>query len=280
MTEENALYIVATPIGNLSDITFRAVEILRSVSVIAAEDTRHSAKLLHFYSIETPLISYHDHGGEHQEDRILSRLIDGKSVALISDAGTPLISDPGYRLVNAVSKLGVKVVPLPGASALIAGLCASGLPSDRFSFEGFAPAKANARLALFEKLCGDPRTLIFYESTHRIRESLADMSSVFGPSRRCVVARELTKSFETFIRGSIEEIIATIDSDSNQKKGEFVVMVSGHSVGKTEDLSDEARRVLTVLLQELPVKQASALAATLTGEKKNKLYQWALSQKV
>ncbi|WP_086930012.1 16S rRNA (cytidine(1402)-2'-O)-methyltransferase [Agarilytica rhodophyticola] len=280
MNKQCALYIVATPIGNLSDISQRAIEVLRNVSVAAAEDTRHSAKLLHFHDISTPLISYHDHGGALQVERILRRLHDGESVALISDAGTPLISDPGYRVVSAVREEGFDVIPIPGACALIAALCASGLPSDRFIFEGFAPAKKTARLGHFESLKDESRTLIFYESTHRICDSLADMALAFGEERRCVIAREITKSYETFLSGTLGKIIAILQEDMNQRKGEFVVMLEGKAKeSAAEDISDEAKHTMTILLEELPVKQAAALAAKLTGGKKNKLYQWALDNK-
>lgn len=280
MTNKSALYIVPTPIGNLSDITLRAIEVLKDVSAIAAEDTRHSGKLLQHHGIDTPLISYHDHGGEAQVERILNKLSRGQSVALISDAGTPLISDPGYRVVSVARSRGFQVVPIPGACALITALSAAGLPSDRFSFEGFPPAKHQARLSFYSLLNRDPRTIIFYESTHRIEESIEDLSESFGADRRCVVARELTKTFETFLEGSLTEVLVQIREDSNQKKGEFVVMVDGFSPEDDEGgLDPQSERVLKVLLEELPLKQASAIAAKITGEKKNKLYQWALAQK-
>ncbi|MFL0810798.1 MAG: 16S rRNA (cytidine(1402)-2'-O)-methyltransferase [Agarilytica sp.] len=279
MTSQSALYIVPTPLGNLADMSIRAIDTLKQVQHIAAEDTRHSGKLLSHHGINTPLISYHDHGGDAQLNRILGLLKGGDSVALISDAGTPLISDPGYRLVSEVRREGFSVVPIPGACALVAALCASGLPSDRFSFEGFPPAKSQARLRVYESLAADERTLIFYESTHRIEDSLVDMVKAFGADRMAVIARELTKTFETFLHAPLEDLLKQLQEDANQKKGEFVVLVHGAVLEKSEGLDAESERVLSLLLGELPLKQASALAAKITGEKKNKLYQWALDQK-
>lgn len=278
MTHQNALFIVATPIGNLADISLRAIDVLRSVDLIAAEDTRHSARLLQHHDISTALVSYHDHGSQAQIERILSKLREGHSVALISDAGTPLISDPGYRLVAAARAEGLMVVPVPGACAFVAALSASGLPSDRIAFEGFPPAKSLARRALFEKLEKDERTLIFYESTHRISASLADMREVFGGQRETCVAREITKTFETFLGGTLDDVIAVIDVDHNQRKGEFVVLVHGYRALETsaEEITPDAERILRALVEELPLKPASALTSKITGEKKNKLYQWAI----
>lgn len=280
MNKQCALYIVATPIGNLSDMSQRAIDVLRNVSVVAAEDTRHSAKLFSHHDVSTPLISYHDHGGSVQVERILRRLREGDSVALVSDAGTPLICDPGYRVVSAVRAEGFSVVPVPGACALVAALCASGLPSDRFIFEGFAPAKKGARLSFFEALAAEARTLIFYESTHRICDSVTDMAAAFGQDRRCVIAREITKSYETFLSGRLTDVKSILEEDSNQRKGEFVVMLEGKpKEPASEDISEAAKSTLNILLEELPLKQASSLAAKITGSKKNKLYQWALDQK-
>ncbi len=279
MTNQSALYIVPTPIGNLSDISLRALEVLQKVSVIAAEDTRHSAKLMQHHGIHTQLISYHDHGSESQTRRILDTLQAGQSVALISDAGTPLISDPGYKLVSIVREHSIPVIPLPGACAITTALCASGLPSDRFSFEGFPSAKHQARLAHFQSLAKDERTLIFYESTHRIEDSLADMASAFGGDRQCVIARELTKTFETILEGSLVDLNRTLEQDPNQRKGEFVVLVTGYRAVVVDDISAEAEKILRALLGELPIKKAAALTAKITGEKKNKLYQWALDNK-
>ncbi|MFT5083573.1 MAG: 16S rRNA (cytidine1402-2'-O)-methyltransferase [Lentisphaeria bacterium] len=278
MKQQSALYIVATPIGNLSDMTPRAVEVLSRVDVIAAEDTRHSAKLMHHYQISTPLIAYHDHGGDAQTERVLKKLRAGDSVALISDAGTPLISDPGYRLVHCARAEGFEVVPIPGPCALIAALSASGLPSDRFMFEGFTPAKQSARIAVFNAVKTEKHTLIYYESPHRIVDSLADMSTCFGGERHVVVGRELTKTFETFLCGTLCDIAGKVAEDPNQRKGELVVMLAGFVAQEVlEELDSSVVSVLNILREELPLKQASALCAKITGEKKNKIYKWALS---
>lgn len=277
MSVEAALYIVATPIGNLGDMTPRAVEILQQVDLIAAEDTRHSAKLMNHCNIRTPLVSYHDHGGQKQVDRLLAALEQGKSVALISDAGTPLISDPGYQLVHQVREQGYTVVPIPGACAFVAALSASGLPSDRFWFEGFLPAKTAGRKARLETLSVIPGTLIFYESRHRIVAAMEDVADVLGERQGCV-AREITKQFETLKSGTLNEINAWLQADENQQKGEFVVMVAGAEKDSTGN-AVEGEQVLKILLTELPVKKAAALAAQISGEKKNALYQKALELK-
>ena len=270
------LYIVATPIGNLGDMVPRAIDILHRVNVIAAEDTRHSAKLLQHFGIATRTIAYHDHSDEHRTQDLLSRLQAGEHIALISDAGTPLISDPGYRLVHEARGLGIKIEPIPGACALIAALCASGLPSDRFSFEGFLPAKHGNRMQVLQALVEDERTLIFYESPHRIEASLEDFVAVFGPEREMVLARELTKTFETFIAGTTSQILACLRADANQKRGEMVLMVRGFNKPETDALSAEVLRVLSLLCEELPLKKAAAVAAKITGAKKNALYQIGL----
>lgn len=275
-----SLFIVATPIGNLGDISHRALEVLKSVDIIAAEDTRHSAKLLQHYHISTTLIPYHDHGDENQTRRLLEKLRAGKTVALISDAGTPLISDPGYKLVREARAEGFQVVPIPGACAMISALCAAGLPTDKFSFEGFPPAKQVARKAAFEKVANVTSTLIFYESTHRIEESLQDMRAVFGETREAVIARELTKNFETFLSGNFGTLSKRLAEDPNQIKGELVVLVCGADEKPDgQALTPETEHTMKVLLEALPVKQAAALAAKICGEKKNKLYQWALERK-
>ena len=276
MAQHGTLYIVATPIGNLGDMTARAITVLQQVALIAAEDTRHSGPLLQHFGIATPCIACHDHNERAIADGLVARLVAGESLALISDAGTPLISDPGYHLVRSAHEAGVPVVPVPGASALIAALSASGLPSDRFSFEGFLPAKSSARRQRLQTLVADGRTLIFYESTHRIEESLADMVTVFGPQRYVVIAREITKRFETIHGDTLESLVAWVAADPNQCKGEFVVMVHGADAPETREIDAEAERVLKLLLEELPVKQAAALAAKITGAKKNVLYQFAL----
>ena len=276
MTQHGTLYVVATPIGNLGDMTPRAIEVLQQVDLIAAEDTRHSGPLLQHFGITTSCIACHDHNERQISAGLVERIQRGESVALISDAGTPLVSDPGYHLVRSAREAGVPVVPIPGASAMIAALSVSGLPSDRFSFEGFLPAKSSARRQRLQTLMDDSRTLIFYESTHRIEESLADMAAVFGPERDVVIAREITKRFETVHGDTLANLITWIAADSNQTKGEFVVMVHGAEEREASEIDPEAERVLKLLLEELPVKQAAALAAKITGAKKNALYQLAL----
>jgi 16S rRNA (cytidine1402-2'-O)-methyltransferase len=274
-----SLYVVATPIGNLDDISARALNILRSVALIAAEDTRHSARLMQHFGIGTPLAACHEHNERDQGGRFLARLLAGDDVALISDAGTPLISDPGYHLVRQARAAGVAVVPVPGACALIAALSAAGLPSDRFIFEGFLPAKAAGRRARLEQVKEEPRTLIFYEAPHRILECLQDMQAVFGDERPALLARELTKTFETLKGMPLAELAAWVGADSNQQRGECVVLVAGWQAPEGEDaINAEALRVLNLLLAEMPLKRAAALAAEITGVRKNLLYQAALEQ--
>jgi 16S rRNA (cytidine1402-2'-O)-methyltransferase len=273
------LYVVATPIGNLADITHRAVEVLQSVALIAAEDTRHSGRLMAQFSIKTPMISVHDHNERQRVTTIINKLTEGESIALISDAGTPLISDPGFILVRAVREAGFKVVPIPGCSALVTALSAAGMPSNSFIFEGFLPAKSLARRQQVEAIADENRTVIFYESTHRIVASLKDMMTVLGPDRYVVIARELTKTFETIYGDALGDLIDWIEQDHNQQKGEFVVLVSGAPEKEDTGFSSETLRTLDILMQELPIKQASALTAKLTGEKKNALYQAALERK-
>lgn len=271
-----ALYVVATPIGNLGDISQRAIEVLSGVALIAAEDTRHSAKLLHHFGIKTPAMALHDHNERTVSESIVARLLSGEAVALVSDAGTPLISDPGYHLVAQARAAGCRVVPVPGASALLAALSASGLPSDRFIFEGFLPAKAGAREARLQQLQGEHRTLVFYEAPHRIVASIAAMAAVFGADRQAVIARELTKTFETIHGDTLAGLSDWLLSDANQQRGEFVVIVGGAPFD--DQLIDaEAERVLRLLLDEMSLKQAAALAAKITGVKKNLLYQFALA---
>lgn len=274
-----SLYVVATPIGNLDDISARALNILRSVALIAAEDTRHSARLMQHFGISTPLAACHEHNERDQGGRFLVRLQAGEDVALISDAGTPLISDPGYHLVRQARAAGIAVVPVPGACALIAALSAAGLPSDRFIFEGFLPAKAAGRRARLEQVKEESRTLIFYEAPHRILECLQDMQAVFGDERPALLARELTKTFETLKGMPLAELAAWVAADSNQQRGECVVLVAGWQAPEGEEaVSAEAMRVLSLLLAEMPLKRAAALAAEITGVRKNLLYQVALEQ--
>ena len=274
------LYVVATPIGNLEDISARALRVLREVALIAAEDTRHSSRLLAHFGIQTPLAACHEHNERNEGGRFIERLQAGDDVALISDAGTPLISDPGYHLVRQVRAAGVVVVPVPGACALIAALSAAGLPSDRFIFEGFLPAKAAARRTRLEALKAEPRTLIFYEAPHRILESLGDFEDVFGGERMAVLGRELTKTFETLKGLPLAALRAWVEADSNQQRGECVLLVEGWEAPQGESaVSAEALRVLDLLLAEMPLKRAAAVAADITGVRKNLLYQAALERK-
>lgn len=278
--QPGSLYVVATPIGNLDDISARALRILRDVALIAAEDTRHSARLLQHFGIETPLAACHEHNERDQGGRFLARLQAGEDVALISDAGTPLISDPGYHLVRQARAAGFAVVPVPGACALIAALSAAGLPSDRFIFEGFLPAKAAGRRARLDQVREEPRTLIFYEAPHRILECLQDMRDVFGDDRPALLARELTKTFETLQGLPLAELCDWVAADSNQQRGECVVLVAGWQAPAGEEaVSAEALRVLDLLMAEMPLKRAAALAAEITGVRKNLLYQVALERK-
>ncbi|MCY1433904.1 Ribosomal RNA small subunit methyltransferase I [compost metagenome] len=273
------LFVVATPIGNLDDISARALRVLREVALVAAEDTRHSVRLLQHFGIDTPLAPCHEHNEREQGGRFLERLQAGEDVALISDAGTPLISDPGYHLVRQARAAGIPVVPVPGACAVIAALSAAGLPSDRFVFEGFLPAKTAGRRARLEALREEPRTLIFYEAPHRLLECLQDMAEVFGEQRDALLARELTKTFETLKGLPVGELRDWVAADSNQQRGECVILVAGWQVPEGEDaISAEALRVLDLLLAELPLKRAAALAAEITGVRKNLLYQAALER--
>jgi 16S rRNA (cytidine1402-2'-O)-methyltransferase len=266
------LWVVATPIGHRDDFSARAIETLQSVAVIAAEDTRHSRPLLMHYNIGTPLVALHEHNEREVVDAIVRRLQGGESVALISDAGTPLISDPGFRLVRAARAAGIRCVPVPGACAAIAGLSVAGLPSDRFVFEGFLPPKAAARRTRLQELAGDSRTLIFYESSHRVAESLADMRDVFGETREGVLARELTKLFETVIGEPLGELATRVANDPNQQRGEIVILVAGRGE-ETDEREAEGRRVFALLREELPPAKAAKLAAAITGAPRKLLYE-------
>lgn len=268
------LYIVATPIGNLEDISPRALDILRGVALIAAEDTRHSKRLLSRYAISTPVTSYHDYSERRAAAGLVEKLLAGSDVALIADAGTPLINDPGYHLVAAAHDHGIRVIPVPGPSAAVAALSAAGLPTDSFVFLGYAPEKHAARLAWLEALAAEPRTLVFYETPHRIRPCLADAVTAFGPGRRAALARELTKQYESVQRADLGALLQAVADGAIPEKGEFVVLVAGAEARPRDEA--EAERVLTVLLQELPLKTAAALGAKLTGRKKNELYQLGL----
>lgn len=271
------LYLVATPIGNLADITQRAVSVLEQVDVIAAEDTRHSQRLLSYLGISTRLLAYHEHNEEAMTPRLLDELQAGRSIALISDAGTPLISDPGYRLVSQAHDREVTVVPVPGVCAAITALSAAGLPTDAFSFEGFPPAKQGARLSFFERLVDNRQTMIFYVSCHRIVDTLKDMQTIFGADRRVGFSRELTKTFETIKRKPLCEIIDWVEADDNQRKGEIVLVLEGDTAERSNTV--QVDQYLSVLLEELPVKQSVKLVVKMTGEHKNDVYKRALELK-
>jgi 16S rRNA (cytidine1402-2'-O)-methyltransferase len=268
------LYVVATPIGNLGDLGRRAAEVLGSADLVAAEDTRQTAVLLREYGIATPMRPYHEHNEQAETPRLVELLAQGRRIALVSDAGTPLVSDPGFRLVSAARERGIRVTPIPGPSALVCALSACGLPSDRFLFAGFPPRTGERRRALFRGLAAEPGTLIFYESGHRIRDTLDDLCTELG-GRRAVLARELTKLHETFLAGSPCALAQRLAMDPVQTRGEHVVLVAGADETATAD-DAEAERVLRVLLEELPLKQAAGLAARITGRKKNALYKLGL----
>lgn len=271
-----ALYIVPTPIGNLGDISSRAIDVLNNVKLIACEDTRHSGILLSHFGIETRKTALHDHNERDRADWIIQKLSNGEAVALISDAGTPLISDPGYHLVSAVRRAGYKVIPLPGACAAITALSASGLPSDRFTFEGFLPSKEKGRIDKLTELKEDPRTLIFYESPHRIVHSLESILTALGEDRVIVMAREVTKTFETFLCGTVKEVLEQVKADPNQQKGEIVLMCHGYRLAEDEGIPTVVINTLKLLCEELPLKKASALAGQIHGLKKNALYKYGL----
>lgn len=269
------LFVVATPIGHLDDISYRAINVLKSVQLIAAEDTRTSAQLLKHFGISTPLTACHDHNESNKIEHLIQRLQQGENMALISDAGTPLISDPGFKLVRAAQENNIQVIPVPGACAAIAALSAVGLPSDRFSFEGFLPSRQSQRISALQKLKDETQTMIIYEAPHRILECVKDMAEVFGAERPVGFAREITKTFETIKKMTLGELAAFVESDRNQQKGEIVLVIGGATEEK--DLEQEKLdQLLTRLLQDLSVKAASQLAADLTGIKKKVAYQRAL----
>ncbi len=274
--EVPTLYIVPTPIGNLGDITQRALDVLSNVDMIAAEDTRHTGKLLSHFGIHTKTFALHDHNEQQKAQVLVEKLLAGHSIALVSDAGTPLISDPGYHLVTQCRQAGVKVVPLPGACAVVTALSASGLPSDRFSFEGFLPAKSKGRKDKFLEIAKVERTCVFYESPHRIVDSLEDMLEILGPDREVVLARELTKTFETIQGMPLGELVEWVKSDENQRKGEMALLIHGFRSSAEETLPEEATRTVAILTKELPLKKAAALAAEIYNLKKNALYKWGL----
>lgn len=269
------LFVVATPIGHLDDMSYRAIDVLKSVSLIAAEDTRTSAQLMKHFNISTPLTACHEHNESNKIDILIQKLLNGEDMALISDAGTPLISDPGFKLVCAAQANGIRVIPVPGACAAIAALSAVGLPSDRFSFQGFLASKQSQRLQQLEKLKDETQTLIFYEAPHRILDSVKDMAAVFGADRPVGFAREITKTFETIKKMALGELVEFIAADHHQQKGEIVLVVGGASEEKDME-QEKLDQLLQRLLQDLSVKAASQLAADLTGIKKKIAYQRAL----
>jgi probable S-adenosylmethionine-dependent methyltransferase, YraL family len=275
----STLYIVATPIGNLGDITLRAIETLKNVDLIAAEDTRHSGLLLQHFAIEGRLYPLHDHNEQQKTEALIEKLKSGLSIALISDAGTPLINDPGYHLVKACYQNQITVVPVPGACAAITALSVSGLPTDRFCYEGFLPAKSKARIDLLTQLKQEPRTVVFYESTHRILDSLQDMLDVYGPEKIVVLAKELTKSWETIIHSPLKDLIGWLKADDNRRKGEFVLIVEGYDKVNEQEIDPDAIKLLNRLQQEIPLKKAAGIVAEIYGLKKNQLYQLGLEQK-
>jgi probable S-adenosylmethionine-dependent methyltransferase, YraL family len=270
------LYVVATPIGNLGDLTPRAREVLASVALIAAEDTRHTRQLLQTCGIGTALTSLHEHNEGPKSGELVARLAQGDSIALVSDAGTPLVSDPGFDLVAAARQQGIAVVAIPGACAAIAALSVAGLPTHRFVFEGFLPAKAAARSARLQQLAREERTLIFYEAPHRLGEVLRAMTEIFGAQRRASISRELTKRFETTYSGTLAELSAAAERDSDMARGELVIVVSGAPAAGGAALELDADALLRALLQELSPSQAAKIAAHLTGGKRGELYEAAL----
>ena len=271
MPGAGTLHVVATPIGNLGDLSPRALEVLRAVAAICAEDTRHTRRLLAHFGIERPLLAVHEHNEDDVAGKLVERLLAGESLALVSDAGTPLVSDPGFRLVRAARAAGIAVSPVPGACAFVAALSVAGLASDRFVFEGFLPAKAAARRERLASLAGETRTLVFYESAHRIEDALADCAVVFGAERPAVLARELTKLFETVLDGTLGELQAKVQADPDQRKGEFVLLVQGAGEDAEAKVA-EGRRLYAKLCEHLKPSQAAKLAAELSGAPRKALY--------
>jgi len=271
------LYVVATPIGNLADFSYRAVEILKKVDLIAAEDTRHVKMLLQHYAINNKLLAVHQHNEEKAAPGLIEKMKQGLNVALVSDAGTPLLSDPGMPLVKLAKQQGIEVSPIPGACALIAALSVSGLPVTRFVFEGFLPRTSSARKTFFTARENETATWVFYESSHRIKASLEDLAQVISVDRRIVLARELTKLYETVVNDSLANVLQRVKDDANMQKGEFVVLVEGAVIEKhTAEITDEQKRILLVLMKECSIKTAVAMAVEITGARKKVLYQAAL----
>jgi len=280
LAAQGILYLVATPIGNLADVSFRAIETLKQADWIACEDTRHSLPLLHHYGIDRPLLTLHEHNETACLDSMLGRLQAGEAIALISDAGTPLINDPGFPLVRAAIAAGIRVIPIPGPCALMTALSASGLPTHRFSFEGFPPRKSTARVSLLASLKNETRTLIFYESSHRVRDFLGDLAGIFPGERPVVIARELTKRFETLARTTVGEAPALVDSNPDMQKGEFVIVVAGQPEGGPDETrTREMQRILGLLLAECSLKSAVHLTVQITGAGRDEVYREALRLK-
>jgi 16S rRNA (cytidine1402-2'-O)-methyltransferase len=279
MKQQGILYVVATPIGNLGDITLRALEILKSVDAIAAEDTRHSSGLLNHFGISKKLIAVHEHNEQQSAEKLLAQLKSGENIALVTDAGTPAVSDPGAIVVKIVREAGIKVVPIPGASAVVAALSASGISQNGFYFHGFLPASGAARRKVLEQLKAQAVTLVLYEAPHRIIECVEDIAKVLGDERQITFCRELTKTFETIYTCPAGRASSWLQADVNQQRGEFVLLIEAALVLEIQDISEEAQRVLKCLLAELPLKQAVALATEITQLKKNDLYEFALKLK-
>lgn len=278
----STLYIVPTPIGNLDDITLRALQILKQVDLIAAEDTRRTGLLLQHFAIDTRMMSLHDHNEQQKTDQLIPQLKQGLSIALVSDAGTPLINDPGYHLVKYCRQAGIRVVPLPGPCAAITALSAAGIASDRFCYEGFLPAKRKSRQEVLQELMDESRTLIFYESPHRLLDTLADMVTIWGAERYVILARELTKTWESIHGLPVGELLDWVKVDENRYRGEMVLVVEGYRAPKEANaaISSEVKKTLALLQQSLPLKKAAAITAEIYGLKKNALYKHALEQQV
>lgn len=270
-------YVVATPIGNIEDWSPRAITTLKSVDLIFAEDTRHSAKLMQLFNISTPMRSLHDHNEVDRIDEILALLQDEKNIAIISDAGTPLISDPGFKVVRALREHEQVVIPIPGVSALITALSVSGIATDRFSFEGFLPAKSSGRKGKLELLKKDPRTLVFYESSHRIIDMLQDSIQIFGADRYAFIGREMTKHYESYLSNTLQELLTYYQTHTDQQRGEYVVVIEGAAESQESSESVDLTELLTILLDELPLKQSVNIAMKITKLSKNHIYQTALS---
>jgi 16S rRNA (cytidine1402-2'-O)-methyltransferase len=274
--ESGVIYVVATPIGHLSDITLRAIDILKTVDKIVVEDTRHSQRLLKHLNIKKPLVAMHNHNEREKAHAILAEVQSGITLAMISDAGTPLINDPGYHLVHLAHELGVQVIPIPGPCSLIAALSASGLATNRFIFEGFLPVKKAARRQLLAERLNESGTLIYFEAPHRIVETLEILLEIFGESRVVVIARELTKTFETIQKDTLGKLVVWLKNDPNQQKGEFVLLIEGVVLKSKTEITEEAERIVKTLLSHLSVKETAKIAAELTGLQKHVLYEYAL----